>query len=292
MANLEATPVKEPATVISFINMKGGVGKTTLCIGIADYLANYNTEKKKVLVIDIDPQFNSTQALLDQYSKLDYFTDILPHERTINKLFKPQVNFSQHPESPKAEEIVTNLTENLDIVCGDLNLVLVNKSSDYGQVKRLRRFIKDNDLKSKYDIILIDCPPTLTIYTDSALLASDFYIIPNRIDRYSIIGISSLQKAINNLIREEEASLKCLGLVYTILEDELTQKQTAIKKEFESKEEFQHIPIFTTYTTYVKDIQVGKQGPVATNYQKSREDITDISVELLDKLTSLKGEQL
>lgn len=52
--------------IISFINMKGGVGKTTLSIGIADYLASIN---KKILIIDADPQFNATQALLDQYKK-------------------------------------------------------------------------------------------------------------------------------------------------------------------------------------------------------------------------------
>ncbi|PKH11142.1 ParA family protein, partial [Planomicrobium sp. MB-3u-38] len=57
------------ASIISFINMKGGVGKTTLCVGVADYLANY--ENKKVLLIDIDPQFNATQTLMDQYSSLD-----------------------------------------------------------------------------------------------------------------------------------------------------------------------------------------------------------------------------
>ena len=119
--------------------------------------------------------------------------------------------------------MIIELSENLHIVCGDLNLVLANKSSDYTYIKRLKRFIRDNNLREIYDLIIIDCPPTLTIYTDSALIASDYYLIPNRIDRYSIIGISSLQKAINNLKGEEDISLECLGLIYTILDDELTQ---------------------------------------------------------------------
>lgn len=281
---MDKTTNKEPAKVISFINMKGGVGKTTLSIGVADYLANFKKDPLKILIIDIDPQFNTTQALLDRYSKLDYFKDILPNEKTINKLFKPQVNFAEHYISPKSNELITQLTTNLDLLCGDLNLVLANKSSDYGHVKRLKRFIKDNELKEFYDLILIDCPPTLTIYTDSALMASDYYLIPNRIDRYSIIGISSLTKAINNLIREEDITLKCLGLVYTIVEDELTEKQRNLKDDFELKDELQNITIFTSRTSYVKDIQVGKQGPVPTSYQKSREDIADLSNEILDKL--------
>lgn len=274
----------EEAKVISVINMKGGVGKTTLCIGLADYLAHFSAEKKKILIIDADPQFNSTQALLDAYYKGDYFKDILPNHKTINELFKPQVDFSHHYETPKFEEIIVELTDTLDILCGDLNLVLANKSSDYNSVKRINRFIRDNKLKSRYDLILIDCPPTLTLYTDSALMASDYYLIPNRIDRYSIIGISSLQKAINNLKREEDIDLKCLGLVYTIIENELTEKQKLMKKEFENQEDLQDLHIFTSSLSYVKDIQVGKQGPIPTRYIKSRNDIADISREVLDRL--------
>lgn len=273
--------------IISFINMKGGVGKTTLSIGVADFLAHHMGESNlKVLVIDADPQFNATQALLDSYYNGDYFDDILPNEKTINKLFKPQVQFSQQYKSPSYDELIVKLTENLHIVCGDLSLVLANKSSDYSHVKRLKRFIKDNKLREIYDFIIIDCPPTLTIYTDSALMASDYYLIPNRIDRYSIIGISSLQKAINNLKAEEEIDLECLGLIYTILDDELTLKQQEMKYNFESKEEVQQLYIFTSYTSNVKDIQVGKQGPIPTRYKKSKEDLRDICMEILDRISN------
>ena len=133
-------------------------------------------------------------------------------------------------------------------------------------------------------MIIIDCPPTLTIYTDSALIASDYYLIPNRIDRYSIVGISSLQKAINNLKREEEIDLKCLGLVYTMLDDSLSQKQELMKKSFESKDDVKDIYIFTSSTSNVRDIQVGKQGPIPTRYLKSRNDIRDLALELLDRV--------
>ncbi|HIF9162573.1 TPA: ParA family protein, partial [Photobacterium damselae] len=65
------------APVVSFINMKGGVGKTTLCISVADYLAN--TLGKSVLVIDIDPQFNATQSFLNKYDLIEkYLTELKP----------------------------------------------------------------------------------------------------------------------------------------------------------------------------------------------------------------------
>ena len=197
--------------VISIINMKGGVGKTTLSIGIADYLSEIG---KKILLIDADPQFNATQAMLDCYKKEDddseenfYNTEILSQEKTIYRLFKLQTSMSQAYQMPEADDLIINLKENLDILCGDLNLVLVNTSSDYTLIRRIRNFIEDNLLKNKYDYIIIDCPPTLTIYTDSALMASDCYLIPNRIDKYSIVGIDSLQQAVGNLIREERIDL-------------------------------------------------------------------------------------
>ncbi|AVK84431.1 chromosome partitioning protein ParA [Lysinibacillus sp. B2A1] len=282
--------MQKDGKIISFINMKGGVGKTTLSIGVADFLAHYKSEMTdgednlKILIIDADPQFNATQALLDSYYYGDYFKDILPAGKTISKLFRPQVQFSEQYKSPTAEEMIIELTDKLHIVCGDLNLVLANKSSDYTHVKRLKRFIRDNNLRDIYDLIIIDCPPTLTIYTDSALIASDYYLIPNRIDRYSIIGISSLQKAINNLKGEEDINLECLGLIYTILDDELTQKQHVMKVNFERKKEVRQLYIFTGYTSNVKDIQVGKQGPIPTRYKKSREDLNDICSEILDRI--------
>lgn len=228
--------------VLSVINMKGGVGKTTLSTGIADYLSEIG---KSVLFIDSDPQFNGTQAMLDCYktngyddyqSEHNFYSEkVLREQKTIYKLFKPQIDMMHSYSTPKAEELIINLKDNLDILCGDLNLVLVNKVSDHTFVRRIRNFIEDNQLKQKYEYIIIDCPPTLTIYTDSDLMASDYYLIPNRIDRYSIVGIDSLQKAVNNLIREERIDLKCIGLVYTMVNNTPSVKQDRIKLVLKTK---------------------------------------------------------
>ena len=278
--------------VISIINMKGGVGKTTLSIGIADYLSDHDYA---VLIIDADPQFNSTQAMLDFYKSNDYedkesesnfYNDIiLPGCKTIYRLFTPQINMRESYKSPNSDEVIVNLKKNLDILCGDLNLVLVNKANDYAFVKRIKNFIIENKLDEKYDYIIIDCPPTLTIYTDSALMASDYYLIPNRIDRYSIVGIDSLQTAVNNLIQEEKIDLKCIGLVYTMVnKTDTSVKQERIKTSFESKKVVNEIDIFTASTSIVNNIQYGMSGTIPTKYKQGREDIEAITTELLQRI--------
>ncbi|MEK1293072.1 ParA family protein [Limosilactobacillus fermentum] len=304
--------------VISFINMKGGVGKTTLSIGIADYLSN--DLGKKTLFIDMDPQFNGTQAMFDFFkqdetakiiqsyttnnqgqkitlaeakksifdSEHNYYNDKVKAERkTIYRLFTPQVELGQSYTSPDNEGLITNLTDNLDIIAGDLNLVLVNRSSDYTLVKRLSNFLLDNEQSLDYEYIIIDCPPTLTTYTDGALLASDFYVIPNRIDRYSINGIDSLQDAIGNLVRQERVNLKNLGIIYTMVQTDLPKRYEAIKRNFESKKVVNSMDIFDAVMHYYSDIQVGKTGgTLPTRYQRSKEDIEAITVELLERIAT------
>lgn len=278
--------------VVSLINMKGGVGKTTLSLGITDFLADHG---KAMLLIDADPQFNSTQAMLDCYKVLGYddalesetnfySEEVLKNMKTIYRLFMPQIDMRQGYSTPNANDLIINLKSNLDLLCGDLNLVLVNKVSDHTFVRRICNFIEENKLRERYDFIIIDCPPTLTIYTDSALMASDYYLIPNRIDRYSIVGIDSLQKAVTNLVREERIKLKCLGLVYTMVNKVISPKQQRIKDSFESKRAVNDIDIFAASMTIANNIQYGVGGTLPTKYKSSREDIEAICCEFLERI--------
>lgn len=303
--------------VISFINMKGGVGKTTLSIGVADYLANY--KNYKTLFIDMDPQFNGTQGLLDYYKKsqtvsliqdrekinknqakklldtceYNYYTEkIKKFGKTIYKLFIPQMSVYEEYSSPTPKELITNLTNNLDIICGDLDLVLANRSSDYSFIRRLSNFLKDNKLKENYEYIIIDCPPTLTVYTDSALYASDYYVIPNRIDRYSITGIDSLQNSIKGLINTQDLNLKCLGIIYTMVPLGIGKKQERIKHSFESKKAVNELDIFSSESHIVNDIQVGiTGGTLPTKYQESLSDIEAITEELISRTNGNESEK-
>lgn len=240
--------------VISFINMKGGVGKTTLTINIANYLAN--KENKKILIIDLDPQFNATQALLLKQEKHKL-------SNNINKQDEDEVEFKAEVSSAKQykklskngktafqifhrtvitkntqKDIIYEFSENISFVPGDLELSSVIAGDTASKVGLIDQFIKINNLKEKFDFILIDCPPTWSILTHSALYASKYYLIPSKLDFYSSIGINSLQNKISEkltndcIYQETSRKLFNLGIVFSMttnLQSEKRLRETVIK---------------------------------------------------------------
>lgn len=270
--------------VVSFINMKGGVGKTTLCIGIGEYLANYCD--KKILFIDLDPQFNTTQSLVNEFNlEEEYLSNYSEgtNQRTVMRLFETQQTIAKRLDLPEPDDILVHLNDNMDLLPGTINLILVETDKDGSKAKKVKKFILNNNLKEKYDFIFIDCPPTISVYTDAALIASDFYLVPIRIDRYSILGIKLLKQVIDRLDDNEGIGIKPLGIVYTMVK-ELSQKTVQLKTTFESTEIVQEIGMFENMTSQVNDLLVGLQGNIASKYKKSREDIDAICKEFLERI--------
>lgn len=270
--------------VISVINMKGGVAKTTLCLSMGEYLADYMNNR--VLFIDLDPQFNLTQSLMNMFDKEDEYINNYSSEdknKTVMKLFLPRQTLSSTINIPKKEELIIKLNNNIDIVCGTIDLILVDSDNDGVKVKKVKKFIEENNLRNEYDFIFIDCPPTITVYTNAAIIASDYYLVPNRIDRYSILGIKLLQDVIIRLIDNAEISIKPLGIVYTMM-DESSTKAQMLREKFEKTKIVSNIGLFNNYMRYVKDLLVGLNGNIASNYKKSREDIKALCIELLERI--------
>lgn len=275
------------AKIISFINMKGGVGKTTLCIGMGHYLA---TElNKKILFIDIDPQFNSTQSLLGEFDQVDLYLDELRNTKTIRSIFKQSTDVYEEIPLPEKEEVIHQFNENIHMILGNINLIFDNSTSDNSRIKRIRKFVNHHNLRDEYDFIFIDCPPTISFYTDAALMASDYYIIPNRIDRYSTLGVTSLLSVTKRIISEEDLNLRPLGIIYTMLDETLTQKTAKIKDDFETEVKDNNLYIFKNNTTIVRDLMVGNSGNIASNYSKSKKDIKNICVEFLGRIDEENG---
>ncbi|MCR3695690.1 ParA family protein [Citrobacter portucalensis] len=275
------------APVVSFINMKGGVGKTTLCVGIAEYIANYM--EKKVLVIDIDPQFNATQSLMGHYNRVDeYLASLQGHSNTIRKIFELPTSLMDDEKKLIPDEVITQLTDKLHLIPGDINIIF-DTNQEGVRIKMLRKFILENNLKSQYDYIFIDSPPTISLFTDTALLASDYYVTPVKIDHYSVLGANSLNSVIRNMRTHHEKTIKHVGYVYTNTDTELTEKTQNIKDSFEESPNFIDFYFFESQLTYVRDLMVGNQGNIASCYSKSRNDIRNICEEFITRLDHLEG---
>lgn len=276
--------------VISFINMKGGVGKTTLCIGMADYLASM--EDKKVLVIDIDPQFNATQSLFNKYKEGDFYVEeLLKKEKTIRKVFKliSSITSDLSEDNVSADEIIYELTDNLHIIPGDLNTIF-DTGNDGPRIYRLKNFIEREKIKEKYDYVFIDSPPTISIFTDSSLVASDYYLVPMRIDHYSILGATSLIKAVERLKINYGTNVSHLGYVYTFVHHDSSVKAMRLKKRIESIYPFSSMKIFDSLMAYHKSLSVGSSGNIPTQYSSPRGNIEDICHELVMEIRERKGD--
>ncbi|HED2524488.1 TPA: AAA family ATPase [Klebsiella aerogenes] len=273
--------------VISFINMKGGVGKTTLCVGIAEYFANFM--EKKILIIDIDPQFNATQSILSKYDRVnEYITDHLENTKTIRRIFETKSSLTGKVQQVTPEEIIIKMSENLDMIFGDINTIF-DIEQPAARLHKLKRFIEENNLREVYDFILIDSPPTISLFTDAALVASDYYIVPVKIDHYSILGATSLLSVIDNIQDNyDHKNIENLGFIYTNTLENLSQKTRKLQTEFQSSEPFNELYFFDSQLKFVQDLMVGGRGNISSSYKSSRKYIKAICEEFLNRIQEVQ----
>lgn len=210
--------------------MKGGVGKTTLSINIADCLSK--RYGKKVLLIDIDPQFNSTQCLFEVE---DYVLHLKDKKATITDIFDKNTRISvstvDGAANVRSKELKNiepvKIKDNFWAIPGNLELYRLEITPGEGRENRIKKYLELN--KDKYDFVIIDTPPTPSIWMTSALIASDYYLIPAKADPISLTGIDLL----NNIVREKKDNLdltiNCIGVVLTIVESHTKVSKSAKK---------------------------------------------------------------
>lgn len=195
--------------IISIANQKGGVGKTTTTINLSAALAE---KGKKILVIDMDPQGNTSSGFgIDKNQIEDTIYELILGYSAIN------------------ETIIRNVMDRLDMIPSNVNLAgaeieLIGKERKESILKKELDFIRED-----YDYILIDCPPSLNILTVNAMVASDTVLVPIQCEFYALEGLSQLIYTIN-LIRERiNRELEIEGLVFTMYDGRTNLSQQVVE---------------------------------------------------------------
>ena len=204
------------ARVIAIANQKGGVGKTTTAINLGAYLSR---ARQRVLIVDLDPQGNTTTGLGINKTELEHdLYDVLIEGRPIDQVILDlnQPNLAVLPAAP---------------VLAAAEIELVNLPA---REFRLRQALKSLD----YDYLLIDCPPSLGLLTVNGLVAAESVIIPVQAEFYALEGLSQLLNTIQRVKQGLNPSLDLLGVLVTMHNGRTTlstQVHSEVRRHFASK---------------------------------------------------------
>ncbi|SFL93243.1 ParA family protein [Marinobacter zhejiangensis] len=184
------------ARVIAVTNQKGGVGKTTTCVNLAASLA---ATKRRVLLVDMDPQGNATMGSGVDKNELQVSGyDVLTKRATAAEVII-------HVDTAGFDLLGTN---------GDLTAAEVELMNEIGREHRLRMAL--NEVRDNYDYILIDCPPSLNLLTVNALSASDSVLIPMQCEYYALEGLAALMNTIEQIKETVNPNLQVEGILRTM----------------------------------------------------------------------------
>jgi chromosome partitioning protein len=208
--------------IISVINQKGGVGKTTTVVNLSTALAQLG---KKILVIDLDPQGNATTGLGKSNNE---------NEKNIYKVIIGQSDLKNC--------IQKSCVENLDIIGSNVNLsgLEVETANDPNRAFLLKEIFveKNKDLLGMYENIFIDCPPSLSLLTIMALVVADELLVPLQTEFFALEGISQLVKTIERIKINLNPTLQIRGILLTMFDKRnklSTQVDDEARKYFKEK---------------------------------------------------------
>ena len=184
--------------VIAIANQKGGVGKTTTSINLSACLAE---KGKKVLLIDMDSQGNTTSGFGFEKNELD---------KTVYEVLREEVSIEE------AIIPVEECFENLFLIPANRNLA--GAEIEFQEVEDKEKLLSSclNQVRDTYDFIIIDCPPSLNILTINALTAADTVLVPIQCEYYALEGLNQVLKTVDLVKRKLNPELELEGVVFTM----------------------------------------------------------------------------
>ncbi|MBP5276577.1 MAG: ParA family protein [Lachnospiraceae bacterium] len=203
--------------VIAIANQKGGVGKTTTAINLS---AAMGKKGKKVLVIDIDPQGNTTSGFGIEKNELD---------KTVYDLILGECSIK--------EAIIPDVCDNLSIIPANVNLAAAEIELIDAEKKE---YVLKNEvdwIKDQYDYIFIDCPPSLSMLTVNAMTTAESVLVPIQCEYYAMEGLSQLIHTINLVKKKLNPSLAMEGVVFTMFDSRTNLSQEVVDSVKEALEE-------------------------------------------------------
>ena len=182
--------------IIAIANQKGGVGKTTTCVNLAASMA---ATRRKVLLVDLDPQGNATMASgVDKYQV----------ERTAYELLVDEL--------PVKEVLISETAGGYDLIASnsDVTAAEIRLLEFFAREIRLRNAL--NAVRDQYDYIFIDCPPSLNLLTVNAMSAADSVLVPMQCEYFALEGLTALVDTISKLVAVVNPELKIEGILRTM----------------------------------------------------------------------------